>query len=47
MGRRGRSKERTPEYFTVDVERLDQEGRGIAHLTARWSLFRGRFPANA
>ena len=23
-------KEKTPEYFTVDVDRLDQEGRGVA-----------------
>lgn len=26
-----RRKEKTPEYFTVEVERLDQEGRGVGH----------------
>ena len=41
MGRRGRSKERTPEYFTVDVERLDQEGRGIAHPRRQGGLYSG------
>lgn len=44
MGRRGRSKERTPEYFTVDVERLDQEGRGIAHLDGKVVFIQGALP---
>ena len=44
MGRRSKPKERTPEYFTVDVERLDQEGRGIAHVDGKVVFIQGALP---
>lgn len=45
MGRSRKSaKERTPEYFTVDVERLDQEGRGIAHVDGKVVFIQGALP---
>lgn len=42
MGRR--SKEKTPEYFTVDVERLDQEGRGVAKRDGKVVFIVGALP---
>lgn len=45
MGRSRKSaKVRTPEYFTVDVERLDQEGRGIAHVDGKVVFIQGALP---
>ncbi len=39
-----RRKERIPEYFTVDVERLDQEGRGVAHNDGKVVFIEGALP---
>lgn len=45
MGRSRKSaKQRTPECFTVEVERLDQEGRGIAHLDGKVVFIQGALP---
>ncbi|MDO5530553.1 23S rRNA (uracil(1939)-C(5))-methyltransferase RlmD [Sutterella sp.] len=44
MGRRKGARERTPEFFTVDVERLDQEGRGIAHVDGKVVFVQGALP---
>ncbi len=43
MGRRS-NKERVPEFFTAEVERLDQEGRGIAHLDGKVVFIQGALP---
>ncbi len=42
MARRG--KEKIPEFFTVDVERLDQEGRGVAHNDGKVVFIEGALP---
>lgn len=39
-----RRKEKTPEYFTVDVERLDQEGRGVARRDGKVVFIQGALP---
>ncbi len=39
-----RRKEKTPEYFTVEVERLDQEGRGVAHHDGKVVFIQGALP---
>lgn len=43
MGRRS-SRERVPEFFTAEVERLDQEGRGIAHQDGKVVFIQGALP---
>lgn len=44
MGRSRKTRTRTPEYFTVDVERLDQEGRGVAHVDGKVVFIQGALP---
>ena len=39
-----RRKEKTPEYFTVEVERLDQEGRGVGHHDGKVVFIQGALP---
>ena len=39
-----RRKEKTPEYFTVEVERLDQEGRGVGHHDGKVVFIEGALP---
>lgn len=39
-----RRKEKTPECFTVEVERLDQEGRGVAHHDGKVVFIEGALP---
>lgn len=41
---RSRKKVKVPEYFTVDVERLDQEGRGVAHNNGKVVFIEGALP---
>ena len=39
-----RRKQKRPEFYTVDVERLDQEGRGIAHRDGKVVFIQGALP---
>ena len=39
-----RRKEKIPEYFTVEVERLDQEGRGVGHHDGKVVFIEGALP---
>ena len=41
-----RRKEKTPEYFTVEVERLDQEGRGVGHHDGKVVFIQGALPVS-
>lgn len=44
MARRRSRKFKTPEYFTVDVERIDQEGRGVGHHDGKVVFIVGALP---
>lgn len=37
-------REKKPQYFTVEVERLDQEGRGVAHNDGKVAFIEGALP---
>lgn len=39
-----RRKEKTPDYFTVEVLRLDQDGRGVAHNEGKVAFIEGALP---
>ena len=39
-----RTKERIPEFFTADVDRLDQEGRGVARVDGKVVFIQGALP---
>ena len=39
-----RRKEKTPEYLTVEVERLAQEGRGVGHHDGKVVFIAGALP---
>ena len=39
-----RTKERIPEFLTADVDRLDQEGRGVARVDGKVVFIQGALP---